>query len=1185
MRTSVNTRLAGGSLEEAISIGKTELPSFQEAYEMFSQTSRWLSPQVDPSGKVIVDASGRAMANAEQRGLNLYGVRLPGQGVRPGVNSSISQQQLAGVSSHEELMDKMKGYDITPGEEFNIYTLDIETTGLHPLSQTREISVLHRKAIWENGNLTYTQDINPDNVTTWHIKTNKMDAGATYETIGGIERPVSLSETAFMQTGAREGVDPKIYSWLKEPGPDGVIREDAETAIRQAFEMIMGQTAESNNLKTRFSLHNNNFDIGFMINNLLNMGDELKPGTVKVLKDFAEKRANDPNFVVDTIHSVTYTMMKQAYEQENILQRVGGINQEHVNKFLTDSLLDRSLMEKAEFTGQGAAFSSVENAILNTNLLSLIENDATNNPELLKALEKGTHTGKVDVIVQAYIEKSIAQDNLRIQRSLTQKQAIDTFGAEHGEQIFQDLHEAGFLRTNADGSMRALSQFEKHFRRKATRSSALTLSTNVKDVNLLSETGYKYLADTEEGMRRVSLDIEGGIHTNALGEETNLLEQLGLEHLGENFQGKLRFSQTQDKFHVTNVSNRDLPVDFQEKARSLVKSVLADARGGAQNDLIDLGNGSVPIATNRANNMLDIRMSHMEHTELTQMQAARQVRNPSTVRFNPNVDQEQLIESLTHTSVNYREKGKSLTRTVHYGDLLEDGTERTDSYVQKLQELNLPYTDISPASRVSAVETSRATQDVGKILWKAHAATLTGAEATTAKNISTHIEHLEEFGQTYIAGQGKSQVLGLLEETPKFNPEIYSRVPVQGAEQVVTNFIVPSSVLGKLQVDAIDDAGNKILEADGSVKKILIGSQDYLKQANHTVHYSLPSGIGQDNTVNLIFKHGFSEQAEMAKAESEDLVTQMLSHIVDLGEENFSRKSPITQIAQRMKDSEYAIDITNEQVGRLIKGQLGDIPENAQSLYGTIVTELGETLRGAGVIAFSATDAAGATLKETLQHTMPEIFFGQNTDVEAAKNPMKFVQFFGDMLGARLSPMKNEEAAIGLESLEGVANPQRAAQLAGLKMDEEATLALRGTANVLAESATDNANDLLKNLNLNKALEQGDKFKPFNIMAENMWAKNKGKVAIGAAVIGTALLARHLSKKHRENQQYESTMMLSEPEKGQRPYGAQEALLTPKAPQSNSDPLATAGVVGNLDRRKVGHTNMSPQKNAHLFRG
>ena len=480
---------------------------------------------------------------------------------------------------------------------------------------------------------------------------------------------------------------------------------------------------------------------------------------------------------------------------------------------------------------------------------------------------------------------------------------------------------------------------------------------------------------------------------------------------------------------------------------------------------------------------------------------------------------------------------------------------------------------------MSSVESSRATADLGAILWKQEAGALTGQEAKTAKNISKHVGFLEEFGQTYFVGQGREVEIGMIERKATFNQAAYSRIPIEGVENAGSNFIIPSNILGKLEVDAINDAGEKTGE------RVLIGSEAYLKQANHTVHYSLPSASGQEDVVNLRFHHGFSSGEAEAIAESEDLVRQTLRHIAsDIPVDNEMGIHPLAQISQSMKASN--IDISTKQVSQIIMG--GEdlvIPEGAEAAYETIVGQLGKTLRERGVIGFTVKGKAGTQLRETLEHTMPEIFFGQNTDVEAAKNPGRITRFFHDMLGVEVSPMKNQEAAVAIEAMlpdpemAGV-SAERAAQLTARKADEAAQAARSATANVLAEDS-----NLVKALKINKAFEEKDKFRPFAIRAEEMWSKNRGKVAIGAAIVGTALFARHLSKKHRENQQYESTMMMSEPEEGQRPYGAQEALLNAKAPQSNSDPLATAGVVGNLDRRKVGHTNMSPQKNAHLFRG
>jgi hypothetical protein len=43
--------------------------------------------------------------------------------------------------------------------------------------------------------------------------------------------------------------------------------------------------------------------------------------------------------------------------------------------------------------------------------------------------------------------------------------------------------------------------------------------------------------------------------------------------------------------------------------------------------------------------------------------------------------------------------------------------------------------------------------------------------------------------------------------------------------------------------------------------------------------------------------------------------------------------------------------------------------------------------------------------------------------------------------------------------------------------------------------------------------------------------------------------------------------------------------MQPQQSSFRRDPLTTAGVVGNLDRNKIGHYKMGAQKNAHLFGG
>lgn len=94
---------------------------------------------------------------------------------------------------------------------------------------------------------------------------------------------------------------------------------------------------------------------------------------------------------------------------------------------------------------------------------------------------------------------------------------------------------------------------------------------------------------------------------------------------------------------------------------------------------------------------------------------------------------------------------------------------------------------------------------------------------------------------------------------------------------------------------------------------------------------------------------------------------------------------------------------------------------------------------------------------------------------------------------------------------------------------------------------------------------------------------NKKTAYFTLAAVTAAGIGYKMAKKKNENDQYESTIEAQPVEQGGRPYGIQEAMLSGKA-TSRRNPFATAGVVGNLDRRKIGHTKMGSDKNNGLFR-
>lgn len=177
-------------------------------------------------------------------------------------------------------------------------------------------------------------------------------------------------------------------------------------------------------------------------------------------------------------------------------------------------------------TGYGSGKSSVENAILNTNLIQLMEAEGISD-NMLQTLQEGTHTGRVDTIIQGRIEQYIESGQLRVQTSETASETIGQIRAlPGGEEAIQGLKDAGYIRNIKENPF---SAFESFLRAKATKSSAITLTTNVGDVSNLTSVGMDYISGTESGLRRVSVDIKGEI----LNRHIEDLKGLGITGLEE----------------------------------------------------------------------------------------------------------------------------------------------------------------------------------------------------------------------------------------------------------------------------------------------------------------------------------------------------------------------------------------------------------------------------------------------------------------------------------------------------------------------------------------------------------------------------------------------------------------------------------------------------------------------------
>lgn len=104
--------------------------------------------------------------------------------------------------------------------------------------------------------------------------------------------------------------------------------------------------------------------------------------------------------------------------------------------------------------------------------------------------------------------------------------------------------------------------------------------------------------------------------------------------------------------------------------------------------------------------------------------------------------------------------------------------------------------------------------------------------------------------------------------------------------------------------------------------------------------------------------------------------------------------------------------------------------------------------------------------------------------------------------------------------------------------------------------------------------------------ALDFYIKNKTKIGMGGLGLVAAGAGYYMSKKYRENRLYDETIRAQPSQQLSQGSGIEDQFALQAAISSfRRDPLVTAGVVGNLDRNKIGHHRMGNDKYNHLYGG
>jgi hypothetical protein len=1089
------------------------------------------------------------------------------------------------------------------GKTYTVLTWDTETTGLTSESQIREIALVKRTVTY-NADGTMTSSV-PEILTNKSFSSDLMDIAGYFDKSTG--NTVPLSRAAFLsERGGIANVSAEELAKF-----EGAFKDGGAGAVESLKDVLRLFTNEGDVLKTGLGIENlrieghnaEAFDLDKLIGTLQRLPAFQEDDEAKgLLKKFLQLRSSKADYMLDTLDSAKIAIGMQQSELDRIMINSGL----ELSKDLRRGLLS-SFSISPEMFGGAKGTESLENLFLNTNFFELLEDRAGKEgiDTLTGLMEtRGTHTAEVDTMLNAYISDFINNNELRIRRLPTagmppaglSAEAADEY-TRNSEKLEELFKTHGFMKKD-----RSMTAFEKFMRQRIRRSSAVTPITNISDMSRISDDVFQFL-NTESGMQKISMSVNPDYLARLESQGINLgikAENLSVPGAPSNVMdeasaGRIYFDSERGKYVFSNFESRGVAgagVGFQELDNGAVESAfnfaLKEAKQGkALSERINIGAGG-SIGVNPSTEALsNIGITEIEATELDQMMRARRgLGSLGTPRSLP-TDVTGLSEALGTTSEKYGLRAGGFAPAVV--------GEKTAEYSQALIDRGLPYATYDVRSRIMAAAEAKATSGIGQTLIERMSA---AGDSTFAALAGKDISKLSDIGIQFTMGQGKESIFGLKSRSKAgaifdITENSYFRTPVTNTSKQASRVIVNADDLSELMIREFDKSGN----VTGEIK---FGSQEFIENAN--LNRFIDSTVqATDAELGATINRAFAPK-NLGRQTTEDLAEQVLSG--NIRAFNKLKSTPGSYISTSLKEEAEALakNIFGDQelVGVGLKERMQQLAEIAElttrearegALRGLadsadpniFVRNYGETI---GTIANSIEESFITGMKITgdaAVETINEARLAQgisgvrDTDVALRNRPHRLISTMktedDGVLGYMMSGSVTDDMDAAARSLVSIPGESTDIGVARATEDAAARAAL-----IDSGSFVDDITPTLPGLN------EGEKFASEAIaVGRRVYESNKGKFALGALALAGAVTGYKMAKRGNENDLYSATMGPAPVEEGQRPYGIQEALMGNGQTSRRKDPLFTAGIVGNLDRQKIGHTSMGSNKNSHLF--
>lgn len=345
----------------------------------------------------------------------------------------------------------------------------------------------------------------------------------------------------------------------------------------------------------------------------------------------------------------------------------------------------------------------------------------------------------------------------------------------------------------------------------------------------------------------------------------------------------------------------------------------------------------------------------------------------------------------------------------------------------------------------------------------------------------------------------------------------------------------------------LGEKGFRVMQSEGMLREKIFAPLDVMEKAAGDDF--LKGRVSLSYAVN---KQGQSYMNAVYRASDETTKAQarlMAEKMLDLAEEKASVVGGSKALDQEAtKAAHSALEMVTAFRGAKNRDELLD--------------ELADKILNRGIVIGSIEGEAA----ERAHRSLVNVGVDLSNDMAAGRYSARIADTLGDGYGFRLAPLVEDVARRG----SGHAT----------RIDEASQEVIRFL-NELATSIRENKIDK----QLRTQVSRSRLGMTPNSMVD-FYLQHKTKIGLGGLGLVAAGAAYYMSKKYRENKIYDETIKAQPTERFARNQGLSDQMeLQASISSFRRDPLATAGVVGNLDRNKIGHHRMGNDKYNHLYAG